>query len=138
MTSSKSPPAVSAIKIGGRPAYELQRRGQTPELKPRLAKVYWIHLHAYAWPELGFEMACGRGTYVRAVIRDLGESLGTGGCLTALTRTAVGPFRIAEAWSPEALQETPDPERYLVPLEQARTLLVDRPVEIPGRPHAGA
>jgi len=127
------PPAISAIKIGGQPAYKLQRRGQVPELKARTATIYWLHLHRYAWPKLDFEMACGRGTYVRAVIRDLGHALQTGGCLTALRRSAVGPFADHAAWTLEALQQAAGPGEYLIDLERARQL-VSAPVVIPDRP----
>ncbi|MHC4065810.1 MAG: tRNA pseudouridine(55) synthase TruB [Planctomycetota bacterium] len=130
------PPAVSAVKVGGRPAYELERQGRRPELKARTAHMYWIHLHRYAWPEMEFEMACGRGTYVRALIRDLGEVLQTGGCLTALRRTAVGPFVIADAWTLDALGRAASADAYLVDLDRARQLLA-RQTPIP-KPSSGS
>jgi tRNA pseudouridine55 synthase len=128
------PPATSAVKIGGRPAYELSRAGQTPRLSSRPVEVHWIHLRRYEWPEVEFELACGRGTYVRALIRDIGQRLGTGGCLTKLTRLAVGPFRIDESWSLAELALAAGPTAALVPLEQARALATARPVRIPPRP----
>ncbi|MCP4592896.1 MAG: tRNA pseudouridine(55) synthase TruB [bacterium] len=128
------PPAVSALKIGGQPAYKLVRQGVVPKLAPRPARVYWMHLHRLSWPTLEFEMCCGRGTYVRAIIRDLGQGLGTGGCLTALTRTAVGPFRLEDAVSFADLEQEADPLAALLPLEQARESLGVRPIPIPPRP----
>jgi tRNA pseudouridine55 synthase len=128
------PPAVSAVKIGGRPAYKLERRGEAPELKPRPARVYWIHVHQFAWPELDFEMACGRGTYVRALIRDLGQALDAGGCLTALTRTRVGPFHIDQALKLDELGDLESPADHLTTLDDARDLLTRHPVEIPPPP----
>jgi tRNA pseudouridine55 synthase len=128
------PPAVSALKVGGRPAYELARRDQAPDLPPRPVTIYWVHLHAYAWPMLDFEMCCGRGTYVRAVARDLGQRLGTGGCLTALTRSAVGPFTLDRAVSFDALQTSGDPLSAMMPFEQAKALLDVRPISVPCRP----
>ena len=122
------PPAVSAVKIDGQAAYKLQRRGRAPELKARAARIYWIHVHHYTWPQLDFELACGRGTYVRALIRDLGQALESGGCLTALTRTAVGPFRATDAWTLEALRDATGPQQYLIPLERARNLLTEGPI----------
>jgi len=124
------PPAVSAVKVGGRPAYQLERRGQTPELKARTVRIHWIRLRRYAWPQIEFEMACGRGTYVRALMRDLGRALGTGGCLTALTRTAVGPFAAEDAWTLAALRNAAGPEDYLIDLDRARQL-VARQVSVP-------
>ncbi|HUU85558.1 MAG TPA: tRNA pseudouridine(55) synthase TruB [Phycisphaerae bacterium] len=128
------PPAISAVKVNGQPAYKLRRQGRSPELKPRPARIYWIHLHDYDWPSLDFEMACGRGTYVRALIRDLGQFLGTGGCLTALTRTAVGPFRLPDAVTLEALRDADGAPDYLIPLDKARELVSGEPITAPPRP----
>ncbi len=129
------PPAISAIKVGGQRAYKLNRQGEAVELKPRPARIYWVHLHEYEWPNVEFEMACGRGTYVRALIRDLGTALNTGGCLTGLVRTRVGPFSIGDALSLDALAEF-DADSHVVPTEQARSLLQIRPVPIPTKPSA--
>ena len=131
---SQLPPAVSAIKIGGRPAYELARKGEVVKLKPRPVQVYWLHLRGYAWPTLEFSMCCGRGTYVRALIRDLGEALGTGGCLTGLTRAAVGPFTLERSVTFAGLEEMSDPLGVILPLSQVRELLAVRPIPIPPRP----
>ncbi len=128
------PPAVSALKIGGRPAYKLARAGQAPELKARPVIVYWLHLHRYDWPTVEFEMCCGRGTYVRALIRDLGQRLGTGGCLTALTRRAVGPFTLDRAVTFEDLEQMSDSLAAMLPLNRAKKLLEVRPIAIPARP----
>jgi tRNA pseudouridine55 synthase len=120
------PPAVSALKVGGRPAYKLERAGRAVELAPRRVRVYWSRMRRYAWPELEFEVSCGRGTYVRALIRDLGTALQTGGCLTHLTRCAVGPFRVEDAWTLSALEEAPDKSECLIPLHVARELVERR------------
>jgi len=133
-TISQLPPAVSALKVGGRPAYKLERAGKAPPLKPRPVQIYWIHVHRYEWPVMEFELACGRGTYVRALIRDLGQRLGSGGCLTSLTRQAVGPFHLHDAWSFERLEQAADPTEYLIPREHARALLGVRPIPLPPRP----
>ncbi len=133
-TIEQVPPAISAIKVGGRPAYKRQRAGEEVVLRSRPVRIYWIAVRRYEWPRLDFEMACGRGTYVRALIRDLGAALGTGGCLTALTRTRVGPFGLDEAVTFETLESAGDWRRYLVPLEDARALLARRPIPVPARP----
>ena len=133
-TFGQVPPAISALKIGGVPAYKLARKGRTPVLKARAVTIYWAHLHACAWPVIDFEIACGRGTYVRALIRDLGERLGTGGCLTRLTRKAVGPFHLDHAQTIEDLQ-THTPKEYILPLTDPRVgSLNQRPVPVPDRP----
>lgn len=128
------PPSISAVKVGGVRAYKLERRNQAVELKPRQARIYWLHVHAYDWPTLDFEMACGRGTYVRSLIRDLGEALGAGGCLTSLVRSRVGPCVLDEAWTFETLVEATGPEEYLIDLDRARSLLDPDAIRIPPKP----
>jgi tRNA pseudouridine55 synthase len=116
------PPAISALKIGGRPAYRIVRGGQTPRMVARPVWLHWAVVHRYAWPELEFEICCGRGFYVRALIRDIGARLGVGGCLTRLIRSQVGPFRASEAATLEGLAERGS-EPWLLPLEAARALV---------------
>lgn len=128
------PPDISAVKVGGVPAYKRARRGQPLELKPRTVHVYWLHLHAYEFPNIYFEMCCGRGTYVRSIIRDLGQRLHTGGCLTALARLRVGPFTIDDAWTLDALQQAADPNAYFIELAQAVRLLETGATIVPPRP----
>ena len=98
------PPAFSALKVGGRRAYALARGGHTVELQPRTVRVYGIELLAYDWPLARLRIDCGRGTYVRAIARDLGESLRVGGHLTQLRRTRVGPFTADDAVAIERLE----------------------------------
>lgn len=122
----QTPPAISALKIGGRPAYRLARAGQTLELAPRRVRIDSAVVHHYEWPVLDFEVCCGRGTYIRAIIRDLGLQLGTGGCLTSLVRRRVGPFGIEDAWTVERLVRSAS-DQYLIPLEESRELLAAAP-----------
>jgi len=133
-TIAQVPPAISAVKIGGVPAYRRARRDETVVLAPRPVHIYWLHLHAYDWPHLDFELACGRGTYVRALIRDLGTHLTTGGCLTSLVRRQVGPFTLDTAWSLDKLTAATAPEQYLIDLDRARSLLTPETRLIPRRP----
>jgi tRNA pseudouridine55 synthase len=93
------PPAFSAAKIAGRRAYNLARRGQPVELAARTVDVYAIELLRYEFPLLEIEVRCGKGTYVRALARDLGERLGSGGYIQSLRRTRVGGFDVADALS---------------------------------------
>ena len=127
------PPRFSAIKLRGMPAYKRAARGETFEIEPRPAMVYWMHLHEYSWPELDFEMCCGRGTYVRSVIRDLGIGLKTGGCLTSLVRTQVGPFKLSAAWTIDKMQDA-DAGAYLIDREEAIAMLSDGSAAVPDRP----
>jgi len=126
------PPAFSAVKIDGRPAYQLARSNRPVSVRPRRVEVYWLHLRRYAWPEMEFEACCGRGTYIRSLIRDIGERLGTGGCLTRLERVAVGPYLIDGAVTLEELRRLPL-EAVAIGLETATEVLNAPPV-IPPRP----
>jgi tRNA pseudouridine55 synthase len=95
------PPGVSAIKVNGKRAYKLTRAGQAPELAARPVTVYEFAVTAVRqagdYLDLDATVRCSSGTYIRALARDLGAALGTGGHLTALRRTAVGPYTLAEA-----------------------------------------
>jgi len=97
------PPAFSALKIGGRPAYELARQGKPVELEPRSVRIDAIEILSWQWPLLRMRIDCGRGTYIRAIARDLGEALKCGGYLTELRRTRIGRFDISQAVSLEQL-----------------------------------
>jgi tRNA pseudouridine55 synthase len=89
---AQRPPAFSAVKIGGRPAYRFARARRQVELAIREVEVKEIELLAYEWPFLDLRMVTGPGVYVRAIARDLGEALGTGGYVEQLERTRVGSF----------------------------------------------
>jgi len=92
-TIEQVPPCFSAVKIAGERAYDIAREGETVELKSRAVEIY--HLALVATPDtdhVEFTAQCGKGTYVRALARDLGRALGTCGHVVALRRTAVGPF----------------------------------------------
>jgi tRNA pseudouridine55 synthase len=102
-TILQRPPAYSALKVQGRRAYDLARRGETVELQPRPIEVYALDVLRYDYPELHVRIRCGSGTYVRSLGRDLAESLGTGAVMSALTRTAIGRFTLAEACDAETL-----------------------------------
>ena len=98
------PPAFSAVKVDGERAYKLARRGEEVALKARRAHVSRIELTSFESPEATIEVDCSRGTYVRSLAHDIGEALGCGAHLTALVRTAVGPFTVERAAGDEALR----------------------------------
>ena len=108
------PPAYSALKIEGRRAYALARRGEKVELEPRLIEVYRLDVVEYAYPELTLLIECSGGTYVRSLGRDLAESLGTAAVMSALVRSAVGSFRIDDAVDPNVLTSA-NWQNYLQP-----------------------
>ncbi len=88
----QTPPAYSAVKVAGRPAHRRVRGGERVELKPRKVVVREIEVLKYDWPRLTIRVVTGPGVYIRALARDLGRALGTGGYLKELTRTRVGQF----------------------------------------------
>jgi tRNA pseudouridine55 synthase len=116
------PPAFSAIKVAGRRAYELARRGKPVELEPRTVMVHRLEVESYNYPELKLRVECGSGTYVRSLGRDLAESLGTAAVMSELVRTAVGSFRLAEAIDPLALSRENWTECLLPPLQAVEML----------------
>lgn len=97
------PPAFSALKVAGRRAYDLARRGQQVQFEPRPVTIHALEVLAYDYPALVLRIECSSGTYVRSLGRDLAQSLGTAAVMSALVRTAVGPFRLEEAVAPDAL-----------------------------------
>ena len=111
----QTPPAYSAMKVGGRRAYDLARRGNEVKLEPRPVKVYALELIEYQWPYVKLKIDCGRGTYIRAIGRDLGQTLATGGYLTELTRTKVGSFTLENAVALERIDDEPI-ERFVQPV----------------------
>ena len=100
---SQRPPTFSALKLSGQPAYKLPRRGEPVELKPRIVRIDSIQILAWQWPMLRIRVECGRGTYIRSISRDLGETLKTGGYLTELRRTRIGEFDLSNAVTLERL-----------------------------------
>jgi tRNA pseudouridine55 synthase len=95
------PPAVSAVKVGGKRAYQLAREGKAPVLDARPVTVHEFTISdprpAGGLLDVTAAVRCSSGTYVRALARDLGASLGVGGHLTMLRRTRVGPYRLSDA-----------------------------------------
>jgi tRNA pseudouridine55 synthase len=107
------PPAYSAVKVGGRRAYELARAGEEAPTEARPVTVYRAELLWRDGERAGFEIECSAGTYVRTLIADLGDAY-----CEELERTAIGPFRLEDA----------DPER-IVPLAAALEFLPERPLD---------
>jgi tRNA pseudouridine55 synthase len=112
------PPVFSALKVAGQRAYDLARRGAVVELKPRAIEVYSLKIARYEYPELVLEIECSGGTYVRSLGRDLAESLGTAAVMSALVRTAIGPWTVDTAVDPRTLAAT-DWRTRLDPLNKA-------------------
>ena len=90
------PPTYSAIKINGKRAYEYARKGDEVELKPKTLVIDEIELLDYKMPEIVVRVVCSKGTYIRALARDIGEALQSGGHLTALRRTRIGDIKVED------------------------------------------
>lgn len=99
----QTPPAYSAIKVGGQRAYKLARAGKEVKLEPRKVTVYSIGLTGYSYPEVKFTARVSSGTYVRSLVEDIGKVLGTGAYMSDLRRIEVGNFKISDALLPQAL-----------------------------------
>jgi tRNA pseudouridine55 synthase len=97
------PSSVSAVKVAGKRAYERVREGEQVELPPRRVTVHALDVTTVELPDVRVSVHCTSGTYIRAIARDAGAALGVGGHLTALRRTAVGPFTLDHARSLEDL-----------------------------------
>ncbi|MGH7134895.1 MAG: tRNA pseudouridine(55) synthase TruB [Pirellulales bacterium] len=116
------PPAFSALKVEGRRAYDLARAGKHVDLAPRRVTVYRLDVVRYNYPELVLEIECGSGTYIRSLGRDLAASLGTAAVMSALVRTAIGSFEIANAWLPERLDRDNRTDWLETPLQAVAAL----------------
>lgn len=99
------PPAFSACMVNGKRAYDLARKGKEVELKPKLLVIDEIELLECNLPEIKIRVVCSKGTYIRALARDIGEALQSGAHLTALERTRVGDIRIEDCLNPLEFKE---------------------------------
>ena len=100
---SQVPPTHSAIKIGGKRAYEFARKGQDLVLQPREVEIKEFEITGIALPEVTFRIVCSKGTYIRSIARDFGEALGTGAYLSELCRTRIGNYLLKDAIQPDAV-----------------------------------
>ncbi len=94
------PPSFSACKVDGVRAYDLARKGEEVELKPKLLVIDEIELLECDLPQIKIRVVCSKGTYIRALARDIGEALHSGAHLTALQRTRVGDIRLEDCLDP--------------------------------------
>ncbi len=113
------PPSYSAIQVGGKRLYDLARSGQTVEAPVRSVEVHQIQVvdwRSGEFPELEVEIACGPGTYIRSIARDLGAVLGTGGTLAALLRTVSSGFDLSNSLTLEQVADQMESQQFaLVP-----------------------
>ena len=102
---SQVPPMYSALKRGGQPLYELARQGIEVPREARQVHIHELRMVAFDGVSLSIEVRCSKGTYIRTLAEDIGEALGCGAHLTALRRTAIGPFDVSQAVPLDALAE---------------------------------
>ena len=122
------PPSFSACKVDGKPAYKLARKGQDVEIRPKTLVIDEIEVLQCGLPEeptLQLRVVCSKGTYIRALARDIGVALGSGAHLTALRRTRVGNVRVEDCLTLEGLIGKLDRETYVSP-EQAAAERLER------------
>ena len=103
---SQLPPIYSAKKVNGQKSYDLARQGKEVVLQPRGVKVSMFEIAKYDWPFVTFRIACSTGTYIRTLVNDLGERVGTHATAVALRRTSIGEFNVDEAISTKAINES--------------------------------
>jgi tRNA pseudouridine55 synthase len=98
---SQLPPMHSAIRIGGKRAYQFARQGKEIELQPREVEVSVFEITRIHLPSIDFRIVCSKGTYIRSLARDYGAALGTGAYLAKLCRTRIGTYLLGDAVSPD-------------------------------------
>lgn len=99
------PPIFSAVKVGGERAYKLARKGDDVELKAKLIRINEIELLEYSNSSIRIRVACGKGTYIRSLARDIGAALDSGGHLTELIRTQVGAVKLEDCFTVEQIPD---------------------------------
>lgn len=98
---TQTPPLFSAVKINGKRAYEIARKGGEAEIRSRTIHIYDFEITRIELPEVDFRVSCTKGTYIRSLARDFGEKLNSGAYLTNLRRTAIGEYRVEDALQPK-------------------------------------
>ncbi len=117
-TIEQVPPKFSACKVDGKPAYKLARKGKDVEIRPKtlvIDEIEVLECGLPAEPTLTIRVVCSKGTYIRALARDIGEALGSGAHLTSLRRTRVGDVRVEQCCSVDDLLARLDEEQYVMP-----------------------
>lgn len=138
------PPAYSALKVDGRRAYQLARKGKEVTLAARKVQVHAIDLVRYEYPQLILDIRCGSGTYIRSLGRDIARAAGTEAVMSALVRSEIGPFRVEDAVPLTALhvgsvahhlvppqQGLPELPRLTLTAEQAKRIANGQTIDAP-------
>ena len=116
-TIQQIPPSFSACKVDGKRAYKIARKGNDVELKPKTLQIDAIELTECRLPDITLRIVCSKGTYIRALARDIGQALQSGAHLTALRRTRVGDFLAENALNPSDFQQWLDKQTIAPAIE---------------------
>jgi len=100
------PPVYSAIKVDGKRAYESARKNIEIEMKPREVNIYSLEIKELSLPSVILEIECSKGTYIRSLVRDIGEKLGVGAYMAALRRDSIGDYKVEDAFTIEEFSNT--------------------------------
>lgn len=130
------PPMYSAVKIGGKKLYELARKGQSVERKPRSIAIHELELCDFDGKTARIRVVCSKGTYIRTLCHDIGAALGTGGCLSSLRRTRAGRFAIDDCVTMEQIQQARDQNAHMAFLRPVDSLFSGCPAVYLGEKEA--
>ena len=130
------PPMYSAVKIGGKKLYELARKGQSVERKPRSIVIHELELCDFDGKTARIRVVCSKGTYIRTLCHDIGAVLGTGGCLSSLRRTRAGRFAIDDCVTMEQIQQARDQNAHMAFLRPVDNLFSGCPAVYLGEKEA--
>jgi tRNA pseudouridine55 synthase len=122
------PPMYSAVKVKGQKLYKLAHQGKEVEREPRPITIHRLDVLAWALPDVTIEVTCSAGTYIRSLAHDLGQALGCGAHLIALTRTAAGEFTLPQSYTLEKLHALAEAGRFPEALLLPQTALAGLPV----------
>lgn len=123
----QTPPMYSAVKIGGKKLYELARKGQNVERKPRNIVIRELELQRFDGKTAQLRVVCSKGTYIRTLCHDIGAALGVGGCLLSLRRTRAGRFSLADCVTLEEIQQAREQGNHMALLRPVDSLFACYP-----------
>jgi tRNA pseudouridine55 synthase len=132
------PPMFSAVRMGGKRLYEAAREGREVERQPRAVRVdsFQLERDSEAHQDVRFSIVCGKGTYVRSLVFDLGRAVGSAAHVTALRREAIGAIRVDGAWPMEELVAALEAQRQRLAAAPVAAAAAERPVQPPAEPAA--
>ncbi|MBE6978140.1 MAG: tRNA pseudouridine(55) synthase TruB [Ruminococcaceae bacterium] len=111
------PPMYSALKVNGQKLCDLARKGREIQRQPREIEIFRLECLEFTGDTARLVVRCSKGTYIRTLCKDIGAALGCGGCMASLRRIQAGEYTIEESIPLQQLLETPEPEKYLRPVD---------------------